>query len=149
MNRLALVRAGYGLLQLGSLPLSRGTDAPAVRRTVRVLGLRQLVQAAVTAPTPSPAVLALGVEVDLLHAASMVALAAVRPRYRRAALAEALAATALACAGTIAARRARSASRATPTHRLVTLRDRYAGTVVRYAVPVALVRRGRDPIRVG
>ena len=109
MNRLALVRAGYGLLQLASLPLSRGTDRPVMRRTVQVLGLRQLVQAAATAASPSPEVLALGVEVDLLHAASMVALAAVRRRYRRAALAEALAATALACAGTIAARRARFA----------------------------------------
>nr|WP_279591891.1 hypothetical protein [Streptomyces sp. 846.5] len=42
MNRLALVRAGYGLLQLACVPLCRGTDRPLPRRTVQILGLRQI-----------------------------------------------------------------------------------------------------------
>lgn len=135
MKRLSQVRAGYGLLQLASLPLLRGADHLAARRTVQVLGLRQLVQAAATAPAPSPAVLALGAEVDLLHAFSMIALAAVSRRYRCAAVSEALAAAALACAGTVAARQARAGPGGQPTSRPVALRDRCARAMARRVVP--------------
>jgi hypothetical protein len=66
------------------------------RRTARVLGLRHLTQAAVTIWAPAPEVVAVGVLVDLAHAASMFGLAAVsRPLYR-AELTDALAATTLA-----------------------------------------------------
>ena len=110
MNRLALVRAGYSLLQLSTLPLLHRADRHAARSAVRAMGLRQLVQAAATASEPTPTALALGVEVDLLHAGSMIALAAASRRCRPAAVTEALAATALACAGTLAARQALSGS---------------------------------------
>ena len=68
------------------------------RQVARILGVRHLAQAAVTALNPGPEVVALGVIVDLLHAASMFAFAAVVPDLRRAELADALAATALAVA---------------------------------------------------
>ncbi|MFC1413500.1 hypothetical protein ACEZCY_29665 [Streptacidiphilus sp. N1-12] len=104
VNRFALTRAGYGLLQLACAPaLFRGADRSAARAALRVLGLRQLVQAAATVSAPTPGVLGLGTGVDLLHAASMAALAGVSRRYRGVALPETLAATALALAGTVAA----------------------------------------------
>jgi hypothetical protein len=53
-------------------------------RVVRVLGTRDLVQAAVTYVRPSRAVLVGGAVVDSLHAISMVALAVASPRNRRA-----------------------------------------------------------------
>ena len=68
------------------------------RQVARILGVRHLTQAAITALNPGPEVVALGVVVDLLHAASMFAFAAVVPDLRRAELADALAATALAVA---------------------------------------------------
>jgi hypothetical protein len=104
--RLLLVpfaRAGYGAALLCApgpmigivtgLPPSRRA-----RRVARVLGVRHLAQAAITALNPGPEVVALGVVVDLLHAASMFAFAAVVPDLRRAELADAFAATALAVA---------------------------------------------------
>ena len=63
-----------------------------------MLGVRHLTQAAVTALNPEAEVVALGVVVDLLHAASMFAFAAAVPELRTAELADALAATALAVA---------------------------------------------------
>ncbi len=68
------------------------------RQVARVLGVRHLAQAAITALNPGPEVVALGVVVDLLHAASMFAFAAIVPDLRDAELADALAATALAVA---------------------------------------------------
>jgi hypothetical protein len=72
--------------------------SPRARQVARVLGVRHLAQAAITAFNAGPEVVALGVVVDLLHAASMFAFAAVVPDLRQAELADALAATALAVA---------------------------------------------------
>lgn len=69
--------------------------------TVRVLGVRTLIQGAAEASRPSRGVLRLGVAVDLAHAASMLVAAFVWPRYRRAALASAAGASASAIAGTL------------------------------------------------
>jgi len=68
---------------------------PTERWVCRVLGARQLVQAAAVARWPSTGG-RLGAAADGLHAASMVALAAWVPRYRRVALASGAAAVVLA-----------------------------------------------------
>jgi hypothetical protein len=98
-----LARAGYGaaLLCAPGPMIGAVTGRPPsrhARRVARVLGVRHLAQAAITAVNPGPEVVALGVVVDLLHAASMFAFAAVAPDLRDAELADALAATALAAA---------------------------------------------------
>lgn len=80
------VRALYGAVQL-TAPASAlvRRDSPAVHVLLRVLGARHLAQAAITAAWPTPAVLAAGAQVDLLHAASML-LAAKADSERRARL---------------------------------------------------------------
>jgi hypothetical protein len=98
-----LARAGYGtaLLVAPGPMIGIVTGQPPSRRArqvARVLGARHLAQAAITALNPGPEVVALGVIVDLLHAASMFAFAAVVPDLRQAELVDALAATALAVA---------------------------------------------------
>jgi hypothetical protein len=98
-----LARAGYGAALLCAPGPMIGviTGQPPsrrARRVARVLGVRHLTQAVITALNPGPEVVALGVVVDLLHAASMFAFAAVIPDLRGAELADALAATALAVA---------------------------------------------------
>ena len=98
-----LARAGYGtaLLCAPGPMIGVVTGQPPSRRArqvARILGVRHLAQAAITAFNPGPEVVALGVVVDLLHAASMFAFAAVVPDLRDAELADALAATALAVA---------------------------------------------------
>lgn len=105
----AVIRAGYGLLQLTAPGLlaawvaGRPLDSQA-RLIVRVLGTRQLAQACASGPAPTAAVLALGVEVDLLHAASMLGLAAISRRWRPVALASAAIAAGFAAAGSLAVR---------------------------------------------
>jgi hypothetical protein len=96
-----LARAGYGaaLLCAPGPMIGVVTGRPPskrARRVARVLGVRHLAQAAVTALNPGPEVVALGTVVDLLHAASMFAFAAAVPDLRGAELADALAATVLA-----------------------------------------------------
>jgi hypothetical protein len=98
-----LARAGYGaaLLCAPGPMIGVVTGQPPsrrARRVARVLGVRHLIQAAVTVLNPGPEVVAIGVVVDLLHAASMFAFAAAVPDLRDAELADALAATALAVA---------------------------------------------------
>jgi hypothetical protein len=98
-----LARAGYGaaLLCAPGPMIGVVTGLPPSRRArqvARVLGVRHLAQAAITALNPGPEIVALGVVVDLLHAASMFAFAAVVPDLRRAEFADALAATTLAVA---------------------------------------------------
>ena len=70
-------------------------------RVARVLGTRHLIQVALTAIAPRPAVFAIGGQVDAVHTASML-LAAVRPAERRAALTDALVEAALAASGFLA-----------------------------------------------
>jgi len=98
-----LARACYGtaLLVAPGPMIGVVTGQPPSRRArqvARILGVRHLAQAAVTALNPGPEVVAVGVVVDLLHAASMFAFAAAVPDLRDAELADALAATALAIA---------------------------------------------------
>ncbi len=109
---LAGARGAYGLLLVvapGRSPevgLAGDLD-PLVPPVVRALGARHLVQSAVTGVDPSGTVLRWGAGVDVLHAASMVALAAVSPRHRRPALVSAASATGFAVAGLLATRTSR------------------------------------------
>ena len=103
-HALQVIRAGYGLaLVLAPGPLIRlAAGRPSSRRacwTARVLGARYLVQTALTAAAPRPAVFAAGAQVDTLHATSMLLLAAVSRGGRRAALTDALTEAAFAAAG--------------------------------------------------
>lgn len=106
---LTAVRAGYGAALLWSPgPLTRAAvghaTGPGPRTTARILGLRQLLQAGLTAGDPSPRALLLGAATDAAHAASMAALALTGRPWRRAALLDTLAAGTLAAAGLRAAR---------------------------------------------
>ena len=98
------VRATYGAvlvlvpgpviwLATGQLPSRQAS------RVAQVLGTRHLIQAALTAAAPEPAVLAIGRQVDVVHTASMLLLAAVSRAGRRAALTDALIEAAFAAAG--------------------------------------------------
>jgi hypothetical protein len=98
-----LARAGYGAALLcvpgpliractGRSPSSRA------RGMARVLGVRHLAQAAITAGAPGPEMFTVGSAIDLCHVASMLGLAAVDKSLRRAELADALVAAALAVA---------------------------------------------------
>ena len=101
---LQVVRATYGaalvLVPCPAIRLATGR-VPSRRacRVARVLGVRHLIQAALTAAAPEPAVLATGGQVDAVHAASMLLLAAVSRAGRRAALTDALTEAAFAAAG--------------------------------------------------
>jgi hypothetical protein len=101
---LQLARAGYGMalvlapgpairLATGRLPSRRAC------RVAQVLGARHLIQATLTTIAPSPVVLAVGGQVDAVHTASMLMLAAVSRAGRRAALTDALTEAAFAAAG--------------------------------------------------
>lgn len=113
-----LVRGGYGAVLLCAPAAAirlcgAGSASPRARAVVRVLGARHLIQAAVTAMAPNAAVLVRGAQVDLAHAASMLALAAADRPLRRAGLADALTAAMFATVGTAGAqsRRARAEAR--------------------------------------
>jgi hypothetical protein len=110
-----LVRAAYGaalccapgpMLRLAGGP---GTEAsPAARTVARILGGRHIVQAVLSAMRPTPAVLAAGAGTDVLHSASMIALAALdRPR-RRLGLSDSLVAATFAAGSWALARRGRA-----------------------------------------
>jgi hypothetical protein len=101
---LQMIRAGYGMvlvlapgpairLATGRLPSRRA------RRVAQVLGTRHLVQATLTAAAQRPGAFAIGGQVDAVHTASMLLLAAVSRAGRRAALTDALTEAALAVAG--------------------------------------------------
>jgi hypothetical protein len=90
---LVLVPGPVIWLATGQLPSRRA------RRVAQVLGIRHLIQAALTAAAPEPAALTIGGRVDAVHAASMLLLAAVSPAGRRAALTDALTEAAFAAAG--------------------------------------------------
>ena len=105
---IAAARAAYGAALLWSPgPLTRTAagraPGPGPRTTARVLGMRHLLQAAITGGDPSLRGLGLGAAVDAAHAASMAGLAVADRRWRRAALIDALAATTFAVAGLRAA----------------------------------------------
>jgi len=109
-NVLAGVRAACGAVQLAAPAYSAeqllgGPLDATTQRVVRVLGARQLAQAGLAVSFPAGPLLGLGVAVDAMHALSMVALAASRPRWRRPALISAAMAAAFAATGVLAARR--------------------------------------------
>lgn len=113
-ERLALpaLHAAWGAMLLWhpAPVLSALAGRPAHRRDrllLRLLGARHLGQAAVTAAAPTPAVLAAGGAVDLLHALTCLGLAVTRPRWRHAAGLGCLSASAFAAAGFATARRHR------------------------------------------
>ena len=114
----SLTRAAYGavLLCAPGAVISRCTGQPAstrARAVVRVLGSRHLLQAAVTARAPGALVLRAGAQLDLAHAASMLALGAIGRPLRRAQLADGLIAAIFAALGA-AARRHRAVCVASP-----------------------------------
>jgi hypothetical protein len=80
-------------LATGRVPGRRACQA------ARVLGARRLAQTALTAVAGRPPVLAAGTGIDALHATSMLLLPAADGCLRRAALADALAESALAAGG--------------------------------------------------
>ena len=134
--RLLIARAGLGAAYL-LMPAAGGS--PGARRrspaalAARILGLRQLAQAALTCGNPARPVLVLGAEADALHAASMVALAAFSARWRPQAGLDAVVAASLAAAGVAAARLAcQPVPDAGP---LAAARDECAGWLARYLVP--------------
>jgi hypothetical protein len=101
MRWVSTARACYGLVLL-ALPaplIAAATGAPASRRVrviARVLGGRQVAQGMICGLAPVPELIEAGAATDGLHAASMLMLAASEPRLRRALLAEAAIAAALA-----------------------------------------------------
>jgi hypothetical protein len=104
-----LVRGGYGAVLLCAPGMAirlsgAGAASPRALAVTRVLGIRHVIQAAVTAAAPNAVVLTIGAQVNLAHAASMLALAATSRPLRRAGLADGLIATILAVAGTAVAR---------------------------------------------
>jgi hypothetical protein len=100
-----LIRAGRALLAVGLLlqperlaaVVGRGGRRPA-RWLIRLLGARMLAQSGVELAHTTRPVLRAGSAIDALHAASMLALAARRPDYRRSALASAAVAAGSAAA---------------------------------------------------
>jgi hypothetical protein len=108
---LTAIRAAFGLSLLATpgAVLAR-TGAEVDRRTLplaRGLGARQLAEALLLRRRPGPRPLLAGAGVDLLHAASMLALALGSRRHRRTALTSAATASAFGLAGVWSARVAR------------------------------------------
>lgn len=137
---LELVRGGYGALQLAAPglvagQLLRGRLDGRARAVARVLGARQLAQALASGGSPSYPVLGLGVEVDLLHASSMVALGAAARRRRNQALLDALIAASFALAGTLAAQASTNDQRSAPVGALGSLRQSWAERLAGLLVP--------------
>jgi hypothetical protein len=145
------VRIGYGVVLLAVpnrvLHLVSGQAATARERAVtRFLGLRLLTQGAVTAVAPDAATLAVSAETDFVHAATMLAWAAVDRRSRRLTLLSGAVAALFGAADVVQARRApseppRPAGTDDLLPALVRLRHRAATGIVRHTLPGA-VRAG-------
>lgn len=99
---LNVYRCGWALWLL--LVPGRPSRSRMERRLARVLATRHLAQAALLRSRPNLTALTVGAAVDLLHAATMGALAAVCPRSRRLALSS-LAGSLLLAAGASVVRR--------------------------------------------
>lgn len=143
---LTAVRAGFGLAQLSGPWPTAGESSG--RRISRVLGVRHLVQAAVSGPTPTVPVLALGVEVDLLHALTMVGIALTQRSARRPALAQAVVALGFAVAGAAATRNVAKSPVAQEIQRNrispLRKRDEWSQTLARHLVPDRLTKTLTD-----
>lgn len=104
-GRVSVVRAAWGcLLLLAPAWVARrllwsGGERSSGRAMIRVLGTRQLVQAAATARRPSGRLLSLGAGVDVLHAMTAAAFAASGPDRRVAGGVATVLATGFAAAG--------------------------------------------------
>ena len=104
------VRCAYGLV-LALTPervmLRVRPDPPDAlsRRVARVLGVRHVLQGALTARHPCAGPLRFGAAVDAIHGISMMILARLRPRRRGVALADAVIAVGWACVGLLIASR--------------------------------------------
>ena len=101
---LQLIRAAYGtaLVLAPGRTIRLATGRAPSRRACRVaqlLGARHLAQTALTAVAPRPAVFAAGGQVNAVHAASMLLMAAAGDSGRRAALTDALTEAVFAAAG--------------------------------------------------
>lgn len=145
----ALLRVGYGALMVAAPgPLVRhlaGAEPDHRARVVaRVLGARHVVQGVLTVGRPGPAVLALGAEADLAHAATALGLAGLDRARRRGALIDAAVAGAYAAAGAVLASRHQAPALHPVGHglvaRLAEWRESLAARTARITVP-ALVRR--------
>jgi len=103
----ALAQAATGTVLLtrpeALVALVSGTGAHPANWIVRVLGARMAAQGCVVAARPGRVLLLGGAAVDAVHAASMALVARAEPRYRRPAIASALAATLFAAASAAAA----------------------------------------------
>jgi hypothetical protein len=141
-------RAAYGIMLLVVpgllLRLASGVPAtPRGRAVARILAVRQLTQAALTAVQPDAACLAVGAQTDVAHGVSMLAWAALNRPSRRVALLNASVAALFAAGGVAAARRAAP----TPVRagdrlaKLVDRRDRAAASLARRTLP-RMVRAG-------
>lgn len=140
LSTLTTVRAGFGLAQLaGPWPTA---DQSAARRIAQVLGVRHLLQAGLSGPAPTAPVLVLGVEVDLLHALTMIAVGMARRSARRPALAQAAVAFGFAVAGAAAARQAAREPIIAGDNRLILLRkaDEWAQSLAPRLVPERVIR---------
>lgn len=145
-SRLSQLRAGLGVTHLlfpglAARLLVRQPIDHVARRVVRVLGARQLTQALATGKEPTVAVLLLGAEVDIAHAASMFALALFCRRWRHAALVDTALAAMFAVAGVAAAR---AGGRPAARVGLRVLPDRVAERLASRLVPDRL-SRGTGP----
>lgn len=107
------------------------------RVTVRLLGVRHAVQAVMSGPSPGPAMLAVGVWTDAVHAASAVALAGLDQRRRRLALLD----TTVAGTWSLLGRRA---LRRTPRSLSPGWRERTAQALVQHLPGAPAVGRHRE-----
>ena len=97
-----VARLGLGAVAVARpdllLRLAQGPDGRGERVTVRILGARYIVQSGAGLALGRPWVRDVDAAVDLVHAATMVALAGVAPPHRRLALLSAAAAVGFAVA---------------------------------------------------
>ena len=99
----AFVSVPSTVARLASSGGLESTESELATATVAVLGGRHLLESVLLLRYPRPAVARTVMVVDLLHAASMLALATRSETYRRPALVSAVTATTLAGLGAIAA----------------------------------------------
>ncbi|KUI12336.1 hypothetical protein AU192_19915 [Mycobacterium lehmannii] len=135
MTSLAIVRAVYGVALLVAPDMFHGRPrterlTTATRRSMRILAARQLFEASVCGVDPSKCLLRMEAVVDVIHAGTMVVVAAATSHAstRRAAAVNVATAALFVGADTVAARRARS-DHASPSgaNNLLLARDRVAG----------------------
>lgn len=116
----------------------RRGSAP-LRTVAEILGARHLAQGLLTAGQPARAALALGVEVDAAHSASMIVLGLLSRRWRTAAFTDALLAGSFAAAGVACARRLpRGEPAGSGNGALEGWRNRCAESLARYLAPAWL-----------